>query len=83
MTQYGLLFIFCEQVFCERKSPMATDWEQNLRALIKNAEKDADFLRSGSSWKVRGVRGKTQVTMRLQEGLGASNPRSSTKLEIE
>ena len=62
---------------------MATDWEANLRTLIKNTEKDADFLRRGSSWKVRGVRGKTQVTMRLQEGLGASNPRSSTMLEIE
>ena len=49
---------------------MATDWEANLRTLIKNTEKDADFLRRGSSWKVCGVRGKTQVTTRLQEGLG-------------
>ncbi len=62
---------------------MATDWEANLRTLIKNTEKDADFLRRGSSWKVRGVRGKTQVTMRLQEGLGESNPRSSSMLDIE
>ena len=38
---------------------MATDWEANLRTLIKNTEKDADFLRRGSSWKVRDVRGKT------------------------
>ena len=49
---------------------MPTDWEANLRTLIKNTEKDADFLRLGSSWKVRGVRGKTQGNMRLQEGLG-------------
>ena len=62
---------------------MATDWEANLRTLIKNTEKDADFLRRGSSWKVRGVRGKTQVTMRLQEGLGENNPRSSCMLDIE
>ena len=52
---------------------MASDWEANLRTLIKNTEKDADFLGRGSSWKVRGVRGKTQVTMRLQEGLGENN----------
>ena len=62
---------------------MATDWEANLRTLIKNTEKDADFLRLGSSRKVRGVRGKTQVTMRLQEGLGENNPRSSCMLDIE
>ena len=62
---------------------MATDWEANLRTLIKNTEKDADFLRSGSSWKVRGVRGKTQVTIRLQEGLGENNPRSSLIFDIE
>tara|TARA_B100001250_G_scaffold380892_1_gene372717 strand:+ start:505 stop:648 length:144 start_codon:yes stop_codon:yes gene_type:complete len=28
-------------------------------------KKDDDFLRRGSSWKVQGVRGKTQVSMRL------------------
>ena len=82
MARYGWLLLFCEQ-FCERKLQMATDWEANLRTLIKNTEKDADFLRRGSSWKVRGVRGKTQVTMRLQEGLGENNPRSSCMLDIE
>ena len=45
--------------FCERKLQVATDWEANLRTLTKNTEKDADFLRRGSSWKVREVRGKT------------------------
>ena len=62
---------------------MATDWEANLRTLIKNTEKDADFLWLGSSWKVRGVRGEAQVNMRLQEGLGENNPRSNCILDIE
>ena len=62
---------------------MATDWEANLRTLIKNTEKDADFLQRGSSWKVHGVRGKTQVTMRFKEGLGENDPKSSFMLEIE
>ena len=62
---------------------MVTDWEANLRTLIKNTEKDADFLRQESSRKVRGASAKTQVTIRLQEGLGENNPRSSCMLDIE
>jgi len=30
-----------------------------------------------------GIRGKTQATMRIQEGLGPSNPRSTCMLDIE
>ena len=79
MARYGLLLLFCEQ-FCERKLQMATDWEANLRTLIKNTEKDADFLKRGSSWKVRGVRGKTQVTMRLQEVFSSASGRVQVEL---
>ena len=61
---------------------MATDWEANLRTLIKNTEKDADLLRLASSRKVRGVRSKTQVIMKLQERLEENNPRSSCMLDI-
>ena len=60
-----------------------TDWDANLRKLIKNTEKDADFLRQESSRKVRGARSKTQVTIRLQEGLGENNSRSSCIMDIE
>ena len=62
---------------------MKAKWYENLRTILKNAEKDADFLRRGNFWSVRGIRGKTQVTMRIQEGLGPSNPRSTCMLDIE
>ena len=50
---------------------------------FKNSEKDADFLRRGNFWYVRAMRGKTQLKMRIQEGLGPSNPRSTCMLDIE
>ena len=62
---------------------MKAKWYENLRTILKNSEKDADFLRRGNFWHVRGMRGKTQVTMRIQEGLGPSNPRSTCMLDIE
>ena len=62
---------------------MATDWKVNLKNIIKNTKKNADFLRRGISWKVRGKRGKTQVSIRLQEELEENNPRSSCMLDIE
>jgi len=43
----------------------------------------ADFLHRGSSWKVCSVSGKTLVTLKLQEGLGENNPRSSFIFDIE
>ena len=62
---------------------MKAKWYENLRTILKNSEKDADFLRRGNFWHVRGMRGKTQVTMRIQEGLMPSNPRSTCMLDIE
>ena len=62
---------------------MKAKWYKNLRTILKNSEKDADFLRRGNFWHVRGMSGKTQVTMRIQEGLGPSNPRSTCMLDIE
>ena len=61
---------------------MKAKWYENLRTILKNSEKDADFLRRGNFWHVRGMRGKTQLTMRIQEGLGPSNPRSTCMLDL-
>ena len=62
---------------------MKAKWYKNLRTILKNSKKDADFLRRGNFWFIRGMRGKTQVTMRIQEGLVPSNPRSNCMLDIE
>ena len=62
---------------------MKAKWYENLRTILENWEKDADFLRRGNFWHVRGMRGKTQVTMSIQEGLGPSNPRSTCMLDVE
>ena len=62
---------------------MKAKWYESLRTILKSSKKDADFLRRGNFWHVRGMRGKTQVTMRIQEGLGPSNPRSNCMLDIE
>ena len=62
---------------------MKAKWYENLRTILKNSEKDADFLRRGNFWHVRGMSGKTQVTMRIQEGLGPSNTRSTCMLDID
>ena len=44
---------------------MKAKWYENLRTILKNSEKDADFLRRVSFWSVRVIRGKTQVTEKL------------------
>ena len=49
---------------------MATDWEANLQTLIKNTEKDSDFLRRVSSWKVRDERGKLKSLLDFKRGKG-------------
>jgi len=38
---------------------MKAKWYENLRTILKNSEKDADFLRRGNFWHVRGMRGKS------------------------
>tara|TARA_B100000700_G_scaffold312682_1_gene396649 strand:- start:1009 stop:1125 length:117 start_codon:yes stop_codon:yes gene_type:complete len=35
--------------------------DENLRTILKNAEKDADFLRPGNFWSVQAKKGKTQI----------------------
>ena len=62
---------------------MKAKWYKNLRTILKNSEKDPDILRHGNFWHVRGMRVKTQVSMRIQEGLGPSNPRFTCMLDIE
>ena len=62
---------------------MKAKWYENLRTILKNSEKDADFLLPGNFWHVRGMRGKTQVTYRFQDGLGMKNPRSAVFLHYD
>ena len=62
---------------------MKAKWYENLRTILKNSEKDADFLRRGNFWHVRGMKSDAQVAIRIQEGLGLSNPRSTCMLDIE
>ena len=62
---------------------MKAQWYEIQRTILKNSEKDADSLSLGNFWHVLGMRGKTQVTMGIQEGLGPSNPRSTCMLDIE
>ena len=62
---------------------MKVKCNENLRAILKNSQKDDDFPRRGDFWHVRGMGSDAQVAMRIQEGLGLSNPRSTSMLDIE
>lgn len=62
---------------------MKVKWYKNLRTILKNEKKDAESFRHVNFWSVRGIRNKTQLSMKIQEGLEPRYSMSNYILGIE